>query len=139
MLAPLSWLSEYAPFGVDPLDRAAVRALGGTVDSLGLVIEGIAFIGEGLEDIVLARVQSIRPIENADRVRLVVAGVPQGAVTALGDVVGGPGDLRAQLFGLRVKYGAHPLELRGGPGLFPCPHRKPSIHGEKAYLRFQLR
>jgi phenylalanyl-tRNA synthetase beta chain len=71
MHVPLSWLSEYAPFGVDPVDRVAVRALGGVLDSLGLVVESTEFVGDVLSGVVLAQVLAIEPIEGADRIRKV--------------------------------------------------------------------
>ncbi len=95
MRVPLSWLDEYLALGIDPGDHVAVRALGTTLDSLGLVVEGIEFIGEGLAGVVVARVISIAAIEGADRVRL--ATVDLGAPMPLEIVCGaqnyGIGDL----------------------------------------------
>jgi phenylalanyl-tRNA synthetase beta chain len=65
--APLSWLRDFAPF---PDDLEVVRA---ALDDLGLVVESIEHVGEGLDDVVVSRVLEIRPIEGADRIRLVVA------------------------------------------------------------------
>lgn len=72
MLVPLSWLNDYVELDVDPYDREAVRELGQVFDSLGLVVEGTDVIGEGLVDVILARVIEIRPIEGADKIRLAV-------------------------------------------------------------------
>ncbi len=66
MRVPLSWLCDFAPFEGDPADLAAV------LDDLGLVVEGIEQIGEGLADVVVARVDELAPIEGADRIRRVV-------------------------------------------------------------------
>ncbi|MCU1493743.1 MAG: pheT [Acidimicrobiaceae bacterium] len=79
MRVPLSWLREFTPLPTDARDREAVRRLGRVLDSLGLVVEGIEHVGGGLEDVVLARVLDIRPIEGADRIRevLVDAGGPE--------------------------------------------------------------
>jgi phenylalanyl-tRNA synthetase beta chain len=63
---PLSWLCDFAPFEGDPVDLAAV------LDDLGLVVEGIERIGEGLGDVVVARVDELAPIDGADRIRRVV-------------------------------------------------------------------
>lgn len=65
MRAPLSWLRDYAPLdaGVDDLASA--------LSELGLVVEGVERIGEGLGDVVVARVAAIRPHPDADRIRLV--------------------------------------------------------------------
>jgi phenylalanyl-tRNA synthetase beta chain len=64
--APLSWLRDFAPFPDD------VGALRDALDDLGLVVEGIEHVGEGLEDVVVARVLEIRPIKKADKIRLTV-------------------------------------------------------------------
>ncbi len=72
MRAPLSWLRDFAPFGGDPADLAA------TLDDLGLVVEGVQRVGEGLEDVVVARVVEITAIEGADRIRRVVVDAGDG-------------------------------------------------------------
>jgi len=63
--APLSWLRDFAPF---PDDVGELRA---ALDDLGLVVEGIEHVGEGLGDVVVSRVLEINPIERADRIRRV--------------------------------------------------------------------
>ena len=63
MKIPLSWLQTFAPF---PSDVALLTSM---LDDLGLVVEGIERVGEGLEDVVCARVLSIEPIEGADKIR----------------------------------------------------------------------
>ena len=65
MRAPLSWLRDFAPF---PDDVGSLRA---ALDDLGLVVEGIEHVGEGLGDVVVSRVLEINPIERADRIRRV--------------------------------------------------------------------
>ncbi len=62
MRAPLSWLRDFAPFDLDPAD------LGRVFDDLGMVVEGIERVGEGLDGVVLGRVLEVAPIEGA-RVR----------------------------------------------------------------------
>jgi phenylalanyl-tRNA synthetase beta chain len=64
--APLSWLRDFAPF---PDDVGTLRA---ALDDLGLVVEAIDHVGEGLGDIVVSRVLEISPIKGADKIRLVV-------------------------------------------------------------------
>jgi len=64
--APLSWLRDFAPF---PDDVGELRA---ALDDLGLVVEGVEHVGEGLGHVVVSRVLEIRPIQGADRIRLVV-------------------------------------------------------------------
>ena len=66
MRAPLSWLRDFAPF---PDDIEELRA---TLDDLGLVVEAVEHVGEGLADVVVSRVSEISPIEGADRIRRVV-------------------------------------------------------------------
>jgi phenylalanyl-tRNA synthetase beta chain len=71
---PLSWLRDFAPFTGD---AAAIAA---ALDDLGLVVEGIELMGEGLGDVVLARVEEVGPIEGADRIRRVVVDAAAGPV-----------------------------------------------------------
>ncbi|HXX88915.1 MAG TPA: phenylalanine--tRNA ligase subunit beta [Acidimicrobiales bacterium] len=66
MRVPLSWLTDFAPFDDEP---AAIAA---TLDDLGLVVEGLERVGEGLEDVVVSRVLEIAPIPAADKIRRVV-------------------------------------------------------------------
>ena len=65
MRAPLSWLRDYAPLA------AAAPELAELLSGLGLVVEGVEEVGQGLDDIVLARVLAIRDHPNAERIRLV--------------------------------------------------------------------
>ncbi len=96
MRVPLSWLQEFVPLATVPRDHEGVRDLGRVLDSLGLVVEGIEHVGDGLDEVVLARVLEIRAIKGAERIRqvLVDAGGPEpaeivcGATNfAVGDVV----------------------------------------------------
>ena len=66
MRAPLSWLRDFAPLGDD------VGALASTLDDLGLVVERLERVGEGLDDVLVGRVVEISAIEGADRIRKVV-------------------------------------------------------------------
>jgi phenylalanyl-tRNA synthetase beta chain len=89
MRAPLSWLRDFAPFAGDPLDLAAA------LDDLGLVVEGIERVGEGLGDLVVARVDEVAAIKGADRIRLVTVEAGDGPLEivcgasnfAVGDLV----------------------------------------------------
>jgi len=63
---PLSWLRDFAPFAGDPAEIAA------TLDDLGLVVEGVEAVGEGLGDVVVARIEEVTAIEGADKIRRVV-------------------------------------------------------------------
>ena len=96
MRVPLSWLRELTPLQARATDRAEVAALAADLDALGLVVEGVENVGEGLGDVVLARVLEIAAIAKADKIRRVVvdAGGPEpvevvcGAWNfAVGDIV----------------------------------------------------
>ncbi len=65
MRVPLSWLRDFAPLVGDPAGLSA------TLDDLGLVVEEVEVVGEGLDDVVVARVESVAAIEGADKIRLV--------------------------------------------------------------------
>ncbi|HLN17589.1 MAG TPA: phenylalanine--tRNA ligase subunit beta [Acidimicrobiales bacterium] len=89
MRTPLSWLRDFAPFEGDP--AVLVAAL----DDLGLVVEAVEHVGQGLEEVVVARVEEIEAIPGADRIRKVVVEAGQGPVEivcgafnfAVGDLV----------------------------------------------------
>ncbi len=66
MRAPLSWLRDFAPIDGD------VDALVASLDDLGLMVEGVERVGEGLGDVVVARVLEVGSIEGADRIRRVL-------------------------------------------------------------------
>ncbi|MDZ7733484.1 MAG: phenylalanine--tRNA ligase subunit beta [Acidimicrobiia bacterium] len=61
----LSWLREFAPFEGDP------AVLGDTMSDLGMAVESLEAVGEGLDDVVVAEVLGLRPHPDADRVQLV--------------------------------------------------------------------
>lgn len=61
----LSWLREFAPIEGDPAE------LGHTLSDLGLAVESMDRLGEGLDGIVVARVLDLRPHPDADRIQLV--------------------------------------------------------------------
>jgi phenylalanyl-tRNA synthetase beta chain len=65
MRVPLSWLRDFAPFSAPPSDLA------GALSGLGLVVEGMEAFGEGLGDVIVARVLETRPHPNADKVQVV--------------------------------------------------------------------
>ena len=74
MLAPLSWLRDFATF---PDDTPALVA---ALDDLGLVVEGVTRVGEGLEDVVVSQVTEIEGIKGADRIRRIVVDAGAGPV-----------------------------------------------------------
>ncbi|MDE3107417.1 MAG: phenylalanine--tRNA ligase subunit beta [Acidobacteriota bacterium] len=67
MKVPRSWLATFVDL---PESNDVLRE---TLDDLGLVVEGVEVVGDGLDDVVVARVESISAIPGADRVRLVSA------------------------------------------------------------------
>ncbi len=60
-----SWLREFAPIEGDP-DELAVQ-----LTDLGMELESVARVGEGLDGIVVAKVLDIREHPDADKIRLV--------------------------------------------------------------------
>ena len=87
----LSWLQEFAPFpGDDPV------ALGDVMSDLGMAVESIERIGDGLDGIVTARVLELRKHPDADKIQLVDVDLGDGQALqiccgatnlAVGDVV----------------------------------------------------
>jgi phenylalanyl-tRNA synthetase beta chain len=69
---PLSWLREFVSLSESTEELIVL------LDDLGLVVEGVEVVGEGLDDVVVARIDEIRSIEGADRVRLVVVDAGAG-------------------------------------------------------------
>ena len=61
----LSWLREFAPLDGEPAELAD------DLSDLGLAVESMETVGEGLDGIVVARVLDLRPHPNADRMQLV--------------------------------------------------------------------
>lgn len=62
----LSWLQEFAPFpSTDPV------ALGDVMSDLGMAVESIERLGEGLDGIIVAKVLELRRHPDADKIQLV--------------------------------------------------------------------
>src|SRR5918995_5004485 len=61
----LSWLQDFAPMEGDPAE------IGEQLSDLGLAVEQLDRLGEGLEGIVVARVLATRPHPAAERIQLV--------------------------------------------------------------------
>ncbi len=72
MLVPLSWLRDFAPFDLDP------KALGLVFDDLGMVVEGVEYVGGNLDGVVVAKILSIEPIPGLDRVRMTTVDAGNG-------------------------------------------------------------
>jgi phenylalanyl-tRNA synthetase beta chain len=74
----LSWLRDFAPFEGDPV------ALGEVMSDLGMAVEDLVRVGEGLDGIVVARVLETRPIEGAKKIHLVVVDAGDGQPLEVG-------------------------------------------------------
>ncbi len=72
MKIPLSWLRDFVDL------PESVEELTAILDDLGLVVEGVEFVGQGLDDVVVARIDEVRAIDGADRVRLVTVEAGDG-------------------------------------------------------------
>jgi phenylalanyl-tRNA synthetase beta chain len=85
----LSWLRDFAPIEGDPVE------LGEHLSDLGLAVEQLDVLGEGLDGIVVARVLATRPHPNAERIHLVDVDVGDGEALqiACGAFNMAPGDL----------------------------------------------
>lgn len=69
----LSWLNEFADFNglAKTVDEAVVKLVD-AANGLGLVVEGVERVGEGLDGVVAVKVIEIHPIEGADRIRRIL-------------------------------------------------------------------
>ena len=74
----LSWLRDFAPFEGDPV------ALGEEMSDLGMAVEELDRIGDGLDGIVVARVLETRPVEGANKIHLVVVDAGDGEPLEVG-------------------------------------------------------
>ena len=74
----LSWLREFAPIEGDPV------VLGEQLSDLGMAVESLDRIGEGLDGIVVAKVLATRPHPNADKVQLVDVDLGDGEALQIG-------------------------------------------------------
>ncbi len=85
----LSWLREFAPIEGDT-DQIADQ-----LTQLGMELESVTSIGEGLDGVVVARVLEVREHPDADRIRLVDVDVGDGARLQIccGATNMAPGDL----------------------------------------------
>ncbi|MGA7834357.1 MAG: hypothetical protein WCA31_04040, partial [Acidimicrobiales bacterium] len=72
MRVSLAWLREFLDLPETPEELRPV------LDDLGLVVEGVETVGEDLEDVVVARVDEIRAIKGADRIRLAIVDAGEG-------------------------------------------------------------
>ena len=85
----LSWLRDFAPIEGDPVE------IGEHLSDLGMAVERLDRLGEGLDGIVVARVLATRPHPNADKIQLVDvdAGDGDALQIACGAFNMRPGDL----------------------------------------------
>lgn len=64
MIVSYNWLKEYVDFDLSPDDLAALLTM------LGLEVEGVERVGEGLDDVVVAKVEERQQHPNADKLSL---------------------------------------------------------------------
>ena len=85
----LSWLQDFAPIEGDPI------ALGEQMSDLGMAVEQLDLLGQGLDGIVVAKVLATRPHPSADRIHLVDVDTGDGEALqiACGAFNMAPGDL----------------------------------------------
>ena len=85
----LSWLRDFAPIEGDPID------IGEQLSDLGMAVESVDRRGEGLDDIVVAKVLATRAHPTADKVQLVDvdAGDGEARQVVCGAFNMAPGDL----------------------------------------------
>lgn len=74
----LSWMRDFAPFEGDPV------ALGEEMSDLGMAVEQLDIIGEGLDGVVVARVVETRPVEGANKIHMVVVDTGDGQPLEVG-------------------------------------------------------
>ncbi len=74
----LSWMRDFAPFEGDPV------ALGEEMSDLGMAVEELDIIGEGLDGVVVARVLETRPVEGANKIHMVVVDAGDGQALEVG-------------------------------------------------------
>src|SRR5688572_12712973 len=74
----LSWLRDFAPFEGDPV------ALGEEMSDLGMAVEELDRIGEGLDGVIVAKVLETRPIEGANKIHQVVVDAGDGQPLEIG-------------------------------------------------------
>ncbi len=74
MKISLDWLRDFVDL------PESTQELRDTLDDLGLVVEGVESVGEGLDDVVVARIVEVRSIPGADKIRLVVVDAGSGPV-----------------------------------------------------------
>ncbi|MFN0091815.1 MAG: phenylalanine--tRNA ligase subunit beta [Acidimicrobiales bacterium] len=86
----LSWLREFAPF------EGAPAELADQMSDLGMAVEALDLLGEGLDGVVVGRVAGLRPHPNADKIQLVDVELGRGDAVqvccgafnmAVGDVI----------------------------------------------------
>ena len=74
----LSWMRDFAPFEGDPV------ALGEEMSDLGMAVEELDLIGEGLDGIVVAKVLETRPVAGANKIHMVVVDAGDGQPLEVG-------------------------------------------------------
>src|SRR3954451_23512931 len=74
----LSWLRDFTPLEGDPVD------LGDVMSDLGMAVEEMDRVGEGLDGIVVAKVLETWPIEGANKIHQVIVDLGDGEGLEIG-------------------------------------------------------
>ncbi|MFP5255957.1 MAG: phenylalanine--tRNA ligase subunit beta [Acidimicrobiia bacterium] len=74
----LSWLCDFAPIEGDPV------ALADQLSDLGMAVEAMEVVGEGLDGVVVARVLETRPIPGANKIHQVIVDAGDGQPLEIG-------------------------------------------------------
>ncbi len=79
MRVPYSWLCDFVTLQSLEADGASsvpspelIQRLTDSFNDLGLVVEGVEWVGTGLEEVVVSEVLEIHPIEGADKIRRII-------------------------------------------------------------------
>jgi len=73
MKVSLNWIKEYVDVEMPP------EELGHLLTMIGLEVEGLEAVGQGLDDIIVAKILKVAPHPNADRLSI-VAWIPDEKV-----------------------------------------------------------
>jgi phenylalanyl-tRNA synthetase beta chain len=79
MKIPYSWLCDFVPLGTLEFEGSSatpshelIQHLTDSFNDLGLVVEGVEWVGNGLDEVVVAKVLEIHGIEGAEKIRRIV-------------------------------------------------------------------
>ncbi|ACL69321.1 phenylalanine--tRNA ligase subunit beta [Halothermothrix orenii] len=115
MRVPVNWLKSYIDFQYSPQELADKLTM------LGLEVEGIEYMGEGLEGIIVGEIKKVKPHPNADK--LVICEVDTGQ--ELLQIITGAPNVKE---GIKVPVAPVGVTLPGGLKI-----KKARLRGENSY------